>query len=680
MIYHRAANHAAGIVASKIFIASLHILCFFSSATPICSYSAFAFSNYAVISKRSRTGLSNLRYFLHTANQYSPSLLKATARPSLSSTADNKNKNATDFSFLLQDKPALPTHKLLRQFEIDFISNLVQRRSTARDSGDYLLADEVLKEIDAISKGEARERISLPDGYKIEIRDISRREGGGASWSLKPLLIVDKNSDDGLTVLDLAKSALDLVSSLSERGLPINHDEVNAIVVRAKQRLLHTGEQELRGRTATDAAFWFALAGVTGRDSKSSSALGEDDFPLFDALAFIGYKELSRFGDKSSCRPMDIMHIVERIAAAGVQSEIFVKLQQEAARCLETKDPKAIIHLRQRGVVESLKKGEFSLHSERSLLWLWRFSAKQRKQRVFHQTLATQDGEDKIHADPEKDGNSHAVSPLIKENVFPGIVWAEVFQNPALPLVVDIGCGMGVCVLGLSTMDDSSMTSKNSMPDIDWKNCNFLGADLSRISINFASSVAVRWEINNKVHFALSSAEEIMEYVLNTYPGKVQLCMIQFPTPFRFNDETPESDDKDQVTRLGNMQLPTDAFSGFMVTKKLLESTVRALDKDNGFLLLQSNCEDVAVFMNRLASESGFVPSPSQTPVLDIRNVSDGAIQQRTRKWIALGGERAAGPIWNSEKVLPSARSATETEVACLLKGTPVHRVLLKPN
>lgn len=680
-VANAAALLTSGIIIASFIRTSAHIL--FFSSTPAC-VSAFAFTNVAT---RARSTLARSRRFTHFRHTYNYNCN--------SHKYSSKHEAHRDFSFLLKDKPLLPTEELISKAEIDYITALVQRRSDARKSGDYTSADSLRDVIDAISREGGKEeeiRVSLPAGYKIEIKDIPRNEGGGSNWSLTPISNGEDNKSKeskktGITVLGLAHVALGLASSSSERGVPIDNVKLNGIVLQAKQRLLETGEQELRGRTAADAIFWFALAGVSDDRSigigvpigESASTSLSLDFSLFDALTFICLKELSRFGDRSSCRPTDIMHMVERIAAAGGKSEIFVRFQQEAARCLEEKNAEDIHDLVQRGVIETLHRGEFELHSERSLLWIWRFSTKQRKQRAFLKSAAKHwDSEqNKVDKDVPVDGDK-TLSSLEDKPHF-SVVWDTVFKDPTRPLVVDIGCGMGVSILGLSTMGiDRQMN--NSMIDIDWDRCNFLGADLSRIGINFASSITKRWGLSDNVHFTMASAEEVMEHVAKTYPGKVKLCMIQFPTPFRFNDEATESKEGEvgltSAKSLGNMQLPTDAFSGFMVTKRLIESTCSALNKDAGFLLLQSNCEDVAVFMNRLASDSGFEPLPSKKSVDKIHDANDG-MPQRTKKWIALGGERAEGLTWNSDTVLPSIRGATETEVACLLNGTPVHRVLL---
>ena len=635
--------------------------------------------------------------FTHSTYTNSLRLKKYSSKVTTTFKIDNAKNLHENLSFLLKDKPPKSTKELLSKEEMDFINALVQRRSNARAVGDYTFADSLRDEIVAISRVSegGYGQVSIPVGYKIEINDVLSSEGGGniSHWSLQPIekvsndsVVAANNAQDmskdkqtGMTVIELAHTALGLASSSSERGIPIDETHLNGIVLQAKKRLLKTGEQELRGRKASDAAFWFALAGISDNRSigiDESSAL---DFSLFDALTFICLSELKRFGRKSSCQPIDIMRLVERIAASGVRSKNFVALQHEAARCLEEKDPKNIQPLVQRGVLATLYKGEFELHSERSLLCIWNFSTKQRKQRAFLKSAAKHWESKNQIMETADSGNA---SSMLKNSANFSIAWDAVFEDPTLPLVVDIGCGMGVSILGLSTMKIDRQLD-NLMSNIDWNRCNFLGADLSRICINFASSIVKRWGLSDNVHFTVASAEDVMEVVSQTYPGNVNLCMIQFPTPFRFDGKALEEREGEiglaSEKHQGNMQLPTDAFSGFMVTKKLIESTYSALNNETGRLLLQSNCEDVAIYMNRLASNSGFDPLPSQKNVTKICD-TEGEISQRTQKWIALGGERAESSIWNTATVLPSIRGATETEVACLLNKTPVHRVLLRPK
>jgi len=619
-----------------------------------------------------------------------------------------------DYSSLLKDKNQRPLEELLNQDQINCISSLVENRSNARSIGDYKSADSIRDQIATIPSTETKsshsfdESISLPIGYKIEIKDIPRNEGGGSSWSLQPTMrgdsvhfdAISSSSDNEIisnggdsnpsSVLALAHAALDLASSSSEQGIPIDHEQINAIVLKAKKRLMMTGDQELRGRKAADAVFWFALAGVRDNGEKDEDSDEKElDFSLFEALTHICLEELTRFGKRSSCRAMDIMHIIERVAAAGITTETFQKLQKEAAVCLESKNKHDIAELDRRGVLKCLRRGEFELHSERSLLWIWRFSAKQRKQKQILTTLekpletiddCKDDDENEEEVNETNGGTNNPTLHRVE------IDWNDMFEDPSLPLVIDIGCGMGVSILGLSTLKDRSEndTSNNSpmLNSIDWSGCNYLGADLSRLAINFATRISQRWQINGRTQFIVRSGEETLEEIINTYPGKVQLCMIQFPTPFRFvsDDERSDSEDLFGDETLGNQQLPNNAFNGFMVSRNLLNLALSTLDSDSGRLLLQSNVEDVAVFMKNTACDIGFEPIkclPSELDNTVHRQNLD--LPKRMEKWMSIGGERAQGDIWNTVSVIPP-RGKTETEAACLVNGTPIHRCLLKVN
>ena len=149
--------------------------------------------------------------------------------------------------------------------------------------------------------------------------------------------------------------------------------------------------------------------------------------------------------------------------------------------------------------------------------------------------------------------------------------------------------------------------------------------------------------------------------------------MLQFPTPFRLitNNSTVN----------GNSQLPTNAAEGFMVSEDLLRSLNRSLQRGNGKLLLQSNCEDVAVYMRNIACcKASFrcIGVDNEVKNLQASNIIK-RIPKRTEKWIQLGGDRAQGFGWSSVPLLPD-RGTTETEVAYKRTSTAIHRCLLEPH
>ena len=162
-----------------------------------------------------------------------------------------------------------------------------------------------------------------------------------------------------------------------------------------------------RGRASADACFNFALAGVQNQSS------------LFENLLSISIHELTRAGSRSSFPPKSIVHIVEKVAASHViRGEDAIKLYCIAADCLEKKS------YYNDAYIESLRNGTFGFHG-RPLLWLWRFSSRQKKIQVGG-----------ISRRSERNGE---------------VKWQDVFCDATKPLVVDIGSGMGACIINLAS-------------------------------------------------------------------------------------------------------------------------------------------------------------------------------------------------------------------------------------
>jgi len=113
----------------------------------------------------------------------------------------------------------------------------------------------------------------------------------------------------------------------------------------------------MQGRKYADAAFEFSMSGIT-------------DSELFAMLADSAYSELKRFGSRPSCKPVNILHIVEKLAVAGVRDHRVFGLAHNI--------------LKTRGVAEDVTKqlkqpNRYSLFSSRPLMWLWRYATKQKK-------------------------------------------------------------------------------------------------------------------------------------------------------------------------------------------------------------------------------------------------------------------------------------------------------------
>lgn len=563
------------------------------------------------------------------------------------------------------------------------IEALVQQRSEARWEGNYALADELRDVIDQISITISLNQLQSPVDlendleYKVVTTDLPRSQGGGSTWELQPINNPSfNNAEKDANVLQLAHAALGMVVSASERGVDVNEEDLDRLVSRIEVRLQTLQKRkamgtffpgtaaagELHGRKAADAAFWLSLAGVNAHDNF-----------IYDELAQVAREELLRFGSNKSCRAKDVLHIVERFAMAGGAGPSVIQLYNVAADCLEVKmmhnttdsmndiDEGSIDY---NSIIKSLRTDStFGLHSDRSLLGLWRFSTRQRKQRVFFENAAKHfDGRYGKEAST-LDSTSHD-----RSNQYD---WSKLFKDATRPLVVDVGCGMGVSLLGLATA--TSGETNDEEIQIDWNECNFIGVDLSRLGIRFATGVSKRWELDN-LKFVVDPAEECIER-LSSYPGPIKLAMIQFPTPYRYTED--RVDTEASVAQGYNAQLPEDSESGtFMVTEKLLCLIQRVLSrKQDGRLLIQSNCEDVAVRMKNIAETRAGLKAVEFTNSV----TSLDAVTQRAQRWVANGGDRAIGNSFSSLPLLPMI-GRTETEVACSLDGKPVHRCLFVPR
>lgn len=518
----------------------------------------------------------------------------------------------------------------------DEIDHLITMRSEARSSGDYATADAIMEQIQGIE---------LPSVVRLLIEDIPRAKGGGSTWKL----FANNEAmemEQGPTVLQMAHMALGNAASMCR-----SETAIDSVVDRAIQRLRNwktvqdaiqgdegklleivsngqsaehiclpawnAVDQELRGRKAADAAFWFALA-------------GSKDTELFDLLAEVCYKEIMRFRDRPSCRIKDLLAILDRLAIAGVRHHPHLeKAVQEVAT-----DDQSV---------------SMDMHSERCALKIWKFSTKQKKQASFLSTA--------VKHWEQTPGASELPSNATQSTVHRSgdIDWSTVFNDPHRPLIIDVGCGYGVSLLGLSNLPE-------------WSDCNLLGADLSSLATGYASGIAHRWGMDDRLNFLCADVQQLLPRLLN-YPGEIRMIMIQFPTPYRL-----EEDIQDAEKTQGNTQLPKSPTDGFMVSLGLLETCRQLLGRSGGHgsLLLQSNCEDVAVYMRNMAMGVGFGLCTES-----FRASIDEDPTQRGQRYIAMGGDRALGEGWEAGPVLPP-KGRTETEIACILNGTPVHRARLR--
>lgn len=130
----------------------------------------------------------------------------------------------------------LEAESLLDRKDRELLSDLVRRRAEARARGDYAEADAL--------KDEIYSHLRLPDGVRLQISDVPRRDGGGSTWklvrtSMEPL--------EGPTVLQLAHAALGLAMASSESKAQGFSEELNTLVDQAKVRTVVFGENKRFG-------------------------------------------------------------------------------------------------------------------------------------------------------------------------------------------------------------------------------------------------------------------------------------------------------------------------------------------------------------------------------------------------------------------------------------------------
>jgi hypothetical protein len=218
------------------------------------------------------------------------------------------------------------------------IANLVQKRVEYRLNREYEAADEIKKYLESLS---------------IEIEDFSYISGGESCWrrlvNFKP--VEDPNS---IGIMELACQALqsydnpielhDIVSMTKNQLYSIMKCDENKNYELLSNKELDLSKREMQGRKFVDCAVKFAFAGV-------------NDPELFHLLEAGIRSELKRFGIRKSCRGIDILQLIEKLALSGVTYSSVYTL---AAELLESKKANVSSEL-----LEKLSKGYYSLLDDR---------------------------------------------------------------------------------------------------------------------------------------------------------------------------------------------------------------------------------------------------------------------------------------------------------------------------
>ncbi|MEL7052719.1 MAG: tRNA (guanosine(46)-N7)-methyltransferase TrmB [Cyanobacteria bacterium J06588_5] len=166
------------------------------------------------------------------------------------------------------------------------------------------------------------------------------------------------------------------------------------------------------------------------------------------------------------------------------------------------------------------------------------------------------------------------VNPLSNKYSTPATApdWSEVYENPQLPLHLDVGCAKGDFVRDMAQMVSG------------W---NFLGleirAPLVERSLLRRDRSLTEGALKN-LHFIFCNANNSLIPILESYPGELQCVSIQFPDPW-FKK-------RHQKRR---------------VVQPELVDTLNTLMPKGGTVWLQSDIEEVCVEMcDRFSEHPGF--------------------------------------------------------------------------
>mmetsp|Transcript_18295 Transcript_18295/g.26193 ORF Transcript_18295/g.26193 Transcript_18295/m.26193 type:complete len:455 (+) Transcript_18295:40-1404(+) len=390
---------------------------------------------------------------------------------------------------------------------------------------------------------------------------------------------------------------------------------------------------------------------------------------IMNLLTHIASLEIIRKSKKSR-KAVEILVICEKLAAAGCDtSPYFSSVLKAASVSLPTSLQYETLST---DLTENRDLTKLNFWSSRSLLWLWR------KGHLFHK-VSKQDCQ-----------NALTVEELLDT--------PPMFHDMSLPLVIDVGCGLGVTLIGLAAKANGEeemigTTTNNHDLNLNWSKYNYLGSDLSSKAMQWATSLTLRRKLDGRCQFLHASTETVLEYLNRSNSVEVKMILLQFPTPYRLLQEKIDDDDdeKSDVRKKNNgcnekLPLGPDDPS-FMANPRILEKMVHLINRrpsshcneKEAYLLLQSNCEDVALYIHDyITSKHHLEAIASAVPRLSFNGMT---FSSRTKTWLQnhhakdKNLKRALGQQWSCESMIPIM---TETEALCLHQSTPVHRCLFK--
>jgi SAM-dependent methyltransferase len=586
------------------------------------------------------------------------------------------------------------------------IEKLVSDRADLRRLRQFDSADEIKSKLES---------------FGVMLSDIPYRLGGGSSWTRKldPL--------EELSLINLSKEVYELNNPSLERVHEIISQTKEYLLALEKRREIVSQwkliETNLLGRKYADIAFKFAMGGVS-------------DSELFRLLSQGHISEIQRFGHRKSCGVMDLAQMAEKLACAGYRDQEIFQITGRLIRSkileAETSGGESLVCTS----LNSLESGEYNVLSSHPLRMLWRFAAKQSKhgkQRKDQQEREREDplldDEGDVDMDEEVAHEQEEPTSLFQElsSSLPSL--ESLFDDLHRPLVLDLGCGFGTSLLGLclsleqpgptppldnesplkrpkrdhliTPLSDEAVTfirAHSALQEIIRdKGCNFLGCDMSKRAIGYASGLSSRWKIENRCRFLHCGVDALLQLVLTSqYPGPVIWVNINFPTPysqrllshvseiqsFVFKKTTltnkPSSSqtitDFSSLNSAGNSQLP-ESLEEFMVSPNLIKTCALLFEKQIsrpslGFIYLQSNAEDVALTMRSFVDFVS-LQEHDTNPFPELKMVGP----ELTGRFACVGTDESVitpmmvSTLWNSEDI-PCQETIWATHETAIVKNS----------
>ena len=433
------------------------------------------------------------------------------------------------------------------------IQALVDERVACRRSKNYERSDEI--------------RVLL-NKHNIVIKDIPWKSGGGSTWGkIEPPSQSTQRQGEGEGGGTTSSSSSENSSSKSSSSSSSDstHEPtsiLNAIAQRPFHnnnvvRLLHhdlllpSKLRQIQGRTSADIAFRLALSGHGSTE-------------IYNLLLQNATEEIQRCRQKLSFRPYDMIVMCEKFAVAGCcrrhhrlvvegngidSCAAFYGAVVEIGR---EKLRKTVQQLAMSGsmalelALSDIEHPSYGLLSSRPLLSLWRYSARQRKygKQVSKQKTSTMttvvDTETEVEAEVEAEAEAEAGEAVVMtvEDI------ESMFEDPDLPMVVDLGCGWGTTLLGLSRQqqqeeeeeEEEEEQVKRIKDKRRKKRRNYLGVDMSDKCVGYGNNVARRWGVKGCCSFVVASVDDVLVLLEKSQRICVDLFLIQFPTPYRVSE------------------------------------------------------------------------------------------------------------------------------------------------